>query len=77
VLEGKINMAESLNSVDDIDAMLAAIEENKCHEAYPMPIDMQAFKLEFATLMATLEKATENLEEIADMFRGIFENISV
>ena len=24
-----------------------------------MPIDMQAFKLEFATLMATLEKATE------------------
>ena len=51
---------ERLYTDDDIDAMVAAIEENKCHEAYPMPIDMQAFKVEFATLMATLEKATEN-----------------
>ena len=52
-------IGEKIYTDADIDAMVTAIEETKCHEAYPMPIDMQAFKLEFATLMATLEKATE------------------
>lgn len=53
-------VGERIYTDADIEAMVAAIEENKCNEAYPMPIDMQAFKVEFATLMATLEKATES-----------------
>lgn len=56
-------IGERIYTDDDIDAMVTAIEENRCHEEYPMPIDMQEFKVEFATLMATLEKATEDLNE--------------
>ena len=47
----------------DINNIVNAIETNKCHESYPMPIDMQEFKNDFATLMATLEKASETKEE--------------
>ena len=48
---------------DDINAIVNAINSNKCQEAYPMPIDMQEFKSDFATLMATLEKASETKAE--------------
>lgn len=56
--------------------MVTAIEESKCHETYPMPIDMQAFKVEFATLMATLEKATENSDESVETDEEVIDNLS-
>ena len=57
---------ECLYSDDDIDAIVNAIETNKCHESYPMPINMQDFKNGFATLMATIEKASKTKEEPAE-----------
>ena len=51
---------------DDISTIVNAIESNKSHETYPMPIDMQAFKNDFASLMATLEKASSAKEEGAE-----------
>lgn len=54
---------ERIYTDDDIAAMISAIETNKCHETYPLPIDMQEFKQDFANLMATLEKASETEEE--------------
>lgn len=51
-------------SDEDIQRMVASVSESQCHEAYPMPIDMQQFKLDFATLLATLEKAVSgDIEE--------------
>ncbi len=54
---------EALYSSDDMDTMTSAIESSRCHEAYPMPIDMQEFKRDFANLMAILEKAKEESSE--------------
>lgn len=54
-------------SDEDIRRMVASVSEAQCHEAYPMPIDMQQFKSDFATLLATLERAASGeIEEVAD-----------
>jgi len=59
---------ENIHSDDDIKLMTDAINFNKCHECYAMPIDIENFKITFATLMATLEKAsaTNDFSEIDD-----------
>ena len=44
--------------------MVTAVEDAKCKEPFQMPVNMDDFKLNFATLMATLECAKE--EKTAD-----------
>ena len=54
-------------SDEDIYSMVASVYKAQCHEAYPLTIDMQQFKLDFATLLATLEiAASGEIDEIAD-----------
>ena len=43
--------------------MVASVSEAQCHEAYPLPVDMQQFKSDFATLLATLERAASGESE--------------
>ena len=50
---------DRIYSGEVVNKVVAAIEENKCHEEYPMPIDMQKFKHDYATVMAILENAKE------------------
>lgn len=57
---------ERIYSSEDIEKMVVAIEENKCNEGYPMPIDMQEFKHDFATVMAILENAKDTIAKIED-----------
>ena len=54
-------------SDEDIRRMVASVSEAQCHEAYPLPVDMQQFKSDFATLLATLERAASGeIEEATD-----------
>jgi len=63
-------------SDEDILRMVASVSEAKCHEAYPLPIDMQQFKSDFATLLATLERATSGvIEETTD--KSAAEDVSI
>lgn len=50
-------------SDEDIQKMMDSISYAQCHEAYPLPIDMQQFKSDFATLLATLERAASDESE--------------
>lgn len=56
-------VGDRIYSDETVDKMVATIEENKCHEEYPMPINMQEFKHEFATVMAILENAKEAISK--------------
>lgn len=51
-------------SDENIGTMVTAVEDAKCKEPFQMPVNMDDFKLNFATLMATLECAKE--EKTAD-----------
>ena len=48
-----------LYTEDDFKKMEGAIEANKCHESYPLPLDINQFKTDFATVMVKLEEAEE------------------
>ena len=50
-------------SDEDIQRMVDSVSNAQCHEAYPMPIDMQQFKFDFAALLDILEKATADKTE--------------
>ena len=50
----------------EIDSIITAIKDNKCHESYPLPLDMSEFKNTFAVLMTTLENASENKSDPTD-----------
>ena len=51
-------------SDENIGTMVTAVEDAKCKEPFQMPVNMDDFKLNFATLMATLECSKE--EKTAD-----------
>ena len=51
-------------SDENIGTMVTAVEDAKCKEPFQMPVNMDDFKLNFATLMVTLECAKE--EKTAD-----------
>jgi len=57
---------EHIYNDNDIRKIVDNIEKNRRHENYPMPIDMQEFKKDFAVLMATLEKASQKNRIIED-----------
>lgn len=57
-------MGEEIYSNDMFDKLESAIEEGRCYEKYPMPINMQEFKHNFATIMALLENANVTMSEI-------------
>lgn len=44
---------------EEMDQIEAALEKARCNEAYPMEMDMEQFKRDFATVMAILETASE------------------
>ena len=50
-------------SSGEMEKMGRAIEASNCYEAYPVEMDMNQFKHDFATLMATLEAAAEDLKK--------------
>lgn len=52
-----------LYSDEDMEAIAAAVEGARCSRAYQIEMDMSQFKLDFAELMAVLEKVSENKEE--------------
>lgn len=59
---GSINYSD-----EDIQKMVDSVSDAQCHEAYPLPIDMQQFKSKVATLLATLERvASGEIEETSD-----------
>lgn len=43
---------------EDVSRMVASVENAACKELYPLPIDINQFKLNFATLVAKLEGYT-------------------
>ena len=45
----------NLYSVRDIQKMMQGVERAVCKESYPLPIDIKAFKEQFANLLASLE----------------------
>lgn len=51
-------------SDENIGTMVTAVENSRCKEPFQMPVNMDDFKLNFATLMATLECSKE--EKTAD-----------
>ena len=48
----------------NIETMVTAVENAKCKEPFQIPVNMGEFKMDFATLIATLECAKE--EKVAD-----------
>jgi len=48
-----------LYTSEDMDQIEKALEQARCNEAYPMEMDMEQFKQDFATVMAILETASE------------------
>ena len=52
-------------SDENIGTMVTAIEDAQCKDPFEMPVNMDDFKMNFATLMATLECAKE--EKTADV----------
>lgn len=45
----------NLYNVRDIQKMMQGVERAVCKESYPLPIDIKAFKEQFANLLASLE----------------------
>lgn len=60
-------VGDRLYSEEVMAQMAEAVRNNECREEYPMPIDMQEFKRDFAILMATLEEARENGCELPEI----------
>lgn len=57
-------MIESYNndtcySLEELDRMVAVASEAACKNSYPLPLDVNKYKTDFATLMAILEDAEE------------------
>lgn len=59
-------IGEEIYSEEIFVELETAIEEGRCYEKYPMPINMQDFKHNFATIMALLESANTARSEIDD-----------
>lgn len=52
-------VSDRMYTDEDINAMVAAVSEAKCQEAYRMSVDMDTYKKDFATIMALLESAED------------------
>jgi len=55
---------EDLYTESDMELMAEAVMQVESKEAYPLPIDMQQFKLDFATALAKLEEASAHKENV-------------
>lgn len=53
----------SIYSDEDMEAIVAAIENARCEGAYSVEMDMAQFKVDFAKLVATLEDAAVKVDE--------------
>lgn len=54
---------ESIFEEEDMERIQTAIESAECKEYYPAEFDAEQYKLDFATVMATLEEASAVKEE--------------
>ena len=59
---GEIRYAE-----EDFDRMVAVIEEAKCSDSYPLPLDADQFKRDFAELLVLLETAPDAETEMEEI----------
>lgn len=53
-------------SMDEIECMIAAANNAACKNSYALPLDVNKYKNDFATLVAILEEAEDATEEVAE-----------
>lgn len=57
---------EQIFNSEDMERIQEAVEAAECKEYYPAEFDAEQYKLDFATVMATLESVSAAKEEVAE-----------
>ena len=60
---------------DELKEIKSAILSASCKEKYPLPIDIDCFKENFATILAKLESALSKEEETKEVYQEHFEDL--